>query len=85
MRLNDAIGDTLRSIRLEKNLTLRQVSAKGHVATGHISDIERGKKNASHDMLEAIAVGLDISTVDLIGEVYDYMKIYEYLGSNDQK
>lgn len=79
MKLNDAIGDTLRSIRLEKNLTLRQVSAKGHVATGHISDVERGKKNASHDMLEAIAVGLDISTLELIGE------IYEYLGSHEQE
>ena len=83
MRLNDAIGDTLRTIRMEKNLTLRQVSAKGHIALGHISDVERGRKNASHDMLEAIAVGLDISTVDLIGEVYDYMKIYEYLKENN--
>jgi hypothetical protein len=30
-------------------------------------------------MLEAIAKGLEISTTELIGEVYDYMKIYDYL------
>jgi transcriptional regulator with XRE-family HTH domain len=53
------------------------------VSLGHLSDIERGNKQASNQMLEAIAKGLDISTTQLIGEVHDYLKIYDYLKENN--
>ena len=79
MRLNSAVGDTLRLLRTDRSLTLREVSKRSSVSLGHLSDIERGNKQASNQMLEAIAKGLEISTTELIGEVYDYMKIYDYL------
>ena len=79
MRLNSAVGDTLRLLRTDRSLTLREVSKRSSVSLGHLSDIERGNKQASSQMLEAIAKGLEISTTELIGEVYDYMKIYDYL------
>lgn len=79
MKLNSAVGDTIRLLRTDRSLTLRQVSKKSSVSLGHLSDIERGNKQASNEVLEAIALGLDLSTTELIGEVYDYLKIYEYL------
>lgn len=74
MKLKHAVGDTIRSLRQERNMTLRILSSRSHVALGHISDVERGNKGASHELLEAIALGLDITTTDLIGEIYEYLK-----------
>lgn len=74
LSLTNAIGGTLRDIRKDKHLTLRQVSKKANIALGHLSDVERGAKTASNEMLEAIARGLDITTVRLIEEVYLYLK-----------
>jgi len=85
VRLNSAVGDTIRLLRTDRSLTLREVSKRSSVSLGHLSDIERGNKQASNQMLEAIAKGLDISTTQLIGEVHDYMKIYEYLKENSEQ
>jgi transcriptional regulator with XRE-family HTH domain len=74
MSLNSVIGESIRDIRKEKHLTLRQVSKKASIALGHLSDVETGKKNASNDLLEAIARGLEVTISDLIGEVYSYLK-----------
>lgn len=64
----------MRGLRLSKNLTLRQVSSKSHVSLGHLCDVERGAKNASNELLEAIAKGLELTTVELIGEIYEYLR-----------
>ncbi|CAB4137678.1 HTH_XRE domain containing protein [uncultured Caudovirales phage] len=82
MRLSNAVGDTIRLLRTDRSLTLREVSERSKVSLGHLSEIEMGKKNASNEVLEAIAVGLDLSTTELIGEVHDYLKIYDYLKEN---
>ena len=74
MKLKHAVGDTIRTLRHDRNMTLRKLSSRSHVAMGHISDVERGNKGASHELLEAIAYGLDISTTELIGEIYEYLK-----------
>ena len=63
----------MRELRLSKNLTLRQVSTKSNVSLGHLCDIERGESNASNEILEAIARGLDVTTVQLIKEIYEYL------------
>lgn len=77
MRLEYAIGDTLRDLRMERGLTLRQVSSKSNVAIGYLSEVERGAKSASGSILEAICVGLDITMTDLVGEIYEYLKDYD--------
>lgn len=74
MKLKHAVGDTIRTLRHERNMTLRNLSSKSHVALGHISDVERGRKGASNELLEAIAGGLDLSTADLIWEIYEYLR-----------
>src|SRR3954469_21570112 len=48
------LGDVLRERRLEQGLTLRQVSAEARVSLGYISEIERGQKEASSELLASL-------------------------------
>lgn len=74
MRLQSAIGDTIRRLRTEQGKTLRDVADKQYMSFNYLSEIERGTKVASPDILEAIARGLKITTVELIGEIYEYLE-----------
>lgn len=58
-------------------MNLRNLSVKAHVSLGHLSDVERGHKQASNELLESIALGLDLSPADLIKEIHDYLKEVE--------
>lgn len=72
--LGRAVGDTLRRIRTEQGLTLRDVSAQSYIALGYLSEVERGHKQASYDVLESIATTLHITTTQLIKEIYEYLE-----------
>ena len=70
MNLGLAVGQALRNVRLEQNKSLRQVSNKCFVSIAHLSDVERGNKTASHEVLETIAnLGLGITTQELLDEI----------------
>ena len=73
MKLQIAIGKTIRMIRNDKRLTLRQVSP--YISYGHLSDVERGVKAISPELLEEISTGLDVSVPDLLREVANYMEV----------
>lgn len=77
MQLKHAIGDTIRTLRHERNMTLRALSSESNMALGYISEVERGMKNTSHECLEALATGLGITTTELIGEIYAYLKEHD--------
>ncbi|MDN5697282.1 MAG: helix-turn-helix domain-containing protein [Rubrobacter sp.] len=64
--LLSAIGETLRSIRNERSLTLRQVSEGSHVSVSYLAEIERGEKDPSSRVLESVAAGLDIEVSELL-------------------
>lgn len=66
MNFRIAIGTTIRETRTEKFMTLRKLSEKSSVALGHISDIERGRKEGSSEILECLARGLNVSMADLV-------------------
>lgn len=55
----NALGYVLREVRTKRGMTLRQVAAKGHIALGYLSELERGHKDASSEVLESLARGLD--------------------------
>ena len=54
------IGDVLRDFRLQKGRTLRQVASKASVALGYLSEVERGEKEASSELLASICGALDL-------------------------
>lgn len=63
------IGDVLRDVRLQKGRTLRQVASKASVALGYLSEVERGQKEASSEILAAVADALDTPISAIMGEV----------------
>lgn len=73
------IGDVLRELRLQKRHTLRQVAGRASVALGYLSEIERGQKEASSEILFAIAEALDVPISQIMREVSDRLAVLEGL------
>jgi transcriptional regulator with XRE-family HTH domain len=57
--LREVIGDVLRRARTEQGRTLREVSDTARVSLGYLSEVERGRKEASSELLSAICGALD--------------------------
>lgn len=66
MDYKDAIGEAVRTQRLAKGLSLRQVHQTAFISIGHLSEIERGLKEVSGALLEPIARSLGMETGELI-------------------
>ncbi len=58
--LREVIGDVLRRARTEQGRTLREVSDSARVSLGYLSEVERGRKEASSELLSAICGALDV-------------------------
>lgn len=54
------LGEALRARRMERGLTLREVSAEARVSLGYISEIERGQKEASSELLASLCGALEM-------------------------
>ena len=65
------LGDVLRSERMQRGMTLREVSAEARVSLGYISEIERGQKEASSELLSALCEALDVPLSGVLREVSD--------------
>ncbi|CAB4951634.1 unannotated protein [freshwater metagenome] len=73
------IGDVLRELRLQKRHTLRQVAGRASVALGYLSEIERGQKEASSEILLSIAEALDVPISQIMREVSERLAALEGL------
>lgn len=71
--LRRVLGDTLRGQRLRQRRTLREVSSTARVSLGYLSEIERGQKEASSELLAAICDALGVRLSDVLREVSDSM------------
>ncbi len=67
--LRRCLGDVLRGRRMQRGMTLRQVSAEARVSLGYISEIERGHKEASSELLASLCAALEIPLSEVLGEV----------------
>jgi transcriptional regulator with XRE-family HTH domain len=72
--IRQVIGETIRATRLRQRRTLRQVSTAARVSLGYLSEIERGQKEPSSELLAAICTALDVRLSDLFAEVSDTMR-----------
>jgi len=75
------IGDVLRDLRLQRGRTLRQVAGRASVALGYLSEVERGQKEASSEILAAVAEALDVPISSIMREVGDRISVIEGLHS----
>jgi transcriptional regulator with XRE-family HTH domain len=64
--LREAIGDRLRHARTNQHRTLREVSRAARVSLGYLSEVERGRKEASSELLAAICDALELPLSDLL-------------------
>jgi transcriptional regulator with XRE-family HTH domain len=75
--LRRLLGDVLRRRRQEQGRTLREVSALARVSLGYLSEVERGQKEASSELLASICDALGMRMSDLMREVADTVAIAE--------
>ena len=66
MLLRIAVGEELRRLREEKEKTLRSVSSSAAISLGYLSEIERGLKEPSSEVLQSIARSLGISLPEIL-------------------
>ncbi|MFC9438884.1 helix-turn-helix domain-containing protein [Nocardia sp. NPDC057030] len=71
--LREAIGDSLRRARLAQSRTLREVSTSARVSLGYLSEVERGRKEASSELLAAICAALDVPLSRVLWDVSTIM------------
>jgi transcriptional regulator with XRE-family HTH domain len=71
------LGDVLRAERMRRGMTLREVSAEARVSLGYISEIERGQKEASSELLASLCGALDVPLSDVLREVSDAVALEE--------
>lgn len=71
------LGDVLRRRRMEQGRTLRDVSAAARVSLGYLSEVERGRKEASSELLAAICTALDLPMSEVLREVSEEMSRVE--------
>jgi transcriptional regulator with XRE-family HTH domain len=67
--LRTQLGNTLRGHRLSQRRTLRDVSGAARVSLGYLSEVERGQKEASSELLASICDALEVELADLLAEV----------------
>ncbi|MGA3488438.1 helix-turn-helix domain-containing protein [Micromonosporaceae bacterium DT55] len=77
--LRRVIGDALRARRQGQHRTLREVSSAANVSLGYLSEIERGQKEASSELLAAICDALGARLSELLREVSDTVALAEQL------
>jgi len=71
------LGDVLRAQRVDRGMTLREVSAEARVSLGYISEIERGQKEASSELLASLCTAMEVSLATVLREVSDAVAIEE--------
>lgn len=72
--LRQVVGETLRGLRLRQRRTLREVSSSARVSLGYLSEVERGQKEPSSELLAAICGALDVELSELFREVTDTLR-----------
>lgn len=80
--LREVVGSTLRAARMRQARTLREVSATARVSLGYLSEIERGQKEASSELLAAICGALDVELSELFAEVSQSLRREEKLAAS---
>ena len=75
--LRRVIGDALRARRQSQHRTLREVSTAANVSLGYLSEIERGQKEASSELLASICEALGAQLSELLRDVSDTLALAE--------
>lgn len=74
--LREALGGALRDVRNRNGLTLRELSQVASVSPGYLSELERGRKEVSSELLASVCGGLGLSVADVLMEAAAAMALH---------
>lgn len=69
--MRELLGESLREARFAQGRTLRDVSMQARVSLGYLSEVERGQKEASSELLASICSALDVPLSQVLSTVSD--------------
>jgi transcriptional regulator with XRE-family HTH domain len=75
--LRTQLGNTLRGHRQRQRRTLRDVSGRARVSLGYLSEVERGQKEASSELLASLCAALDLPMSQVLRDVSDAAALEE--------
>jgi transcriptional regulator with XRE-family HTH domain len=78
------IGESLREERVAQARTLREVSKAAQISLGYLSEVERGQKEASSELLAAICAALDLPLSAVLNVVSEKMAQHEQISSGER-
>lgn len=73
--LREALGAALRSFRADKGITLRELAESARVSPGYLSELERGRKEVSSELLASVCHALGTSVADVLIEAAGSMAL----------
>lgn len=79
--VRELIGESLREERVGQGKTLREVSKSARVSLGYLSEVERGQKEASSELLASICGALDLPLSIVLSVVSEKMAMSERITS----
>ncbi|MBP3087804.1 XRE family transcriptional regulator [Corynebacterium sp. sy017] len=74
--LREALGAALRSCRADKGITLRELAEMSRVSPGYLSELERGRKEVSSELLASVCHALGTSVSDILIEAAGSMAVH---------
>ena len=77
MKFRVAIGKVLKELRLDRGWTLRDLSLKADVSLGYLSEVERGQKELSSEVLASIANAIQVPLHQVIIEAGHRIQLSE--------
>jgi len=80
VKLREAVGEALRRRRRAQGRTLREVADAAGVSLTYLSEVERGRKEASSEVLEAVCAALRLGLAELFFEVAETLALAESVG-----
>jgi transcriptional regulator with XRE-family HTH domain len=82
--VREVIGDVLRRARIEQGRTLREVSDAARVSLGYLSEVERGRKEASSELLGSICGALDVPLSRVLSDAGDTLADQEQTAARQE-
>lgn len=82
--LRQEIGDVLRDARQQQGRTLREVSTQARVSLGYLSEVERGQKEASSELLASICGALEVPLSSVFHKVSERFRLAESIDMPDE-
>jgi transcriptional regulator with XRE-family HTH domain len=70
----EVLGHRLRSLRTDRDETLARTAERAGISPQYLSEIERGRKEASSEMIAALAGALGITVADLMAVTADDLR-----------